>query len=138
MAVGIQVHAFDEGIEVGFERRPLLIVPLTGPARNSHGADITIVVPVAGSEVLGGSSSSFGVELEDQVRVTRHLGVAQGLEDPGVISRVDVGHAPGIPEDLRRGLASWPAPEHGHPHNRSHEPAGTTTRTIHWDWHRVS
>ena len=98
----VVVDAGGEGVETGAHRGALLRVPVAGPGGHPHGAHVLVALEMGGPPVLGRPPPRLAVELQQQVAVGGHLGPAEGVEHPRRVGGEDVGHAPGVPQDLGR------------------------------------
>ena len=98
----IVVDPGGEGLQAGAHPGALLRVPVAGPGGHAHGAHVLVPLEIAVPPVLGRPSPRLPVELQQQVAVGGHLGPAEGVEHPRRAGGEDVGHAPGVPQDLGR------------------------------------
>ena len=101
MRLGVVVHALCEGLQVPPPFGSLLAEPGQGARGHAHAQDPLVRVHVLLAPVLGGPAPGLAVEAQDQVALRLHLGPAVGVEERLVIGGEDVGHAVGVPEDLR-------------------------------------
>ncbi len=99
----VVVHPPGEGLQVALEGGRLRRDPGLAPLGDAHGAHPAVRVEVVLAPVLGGPAPGLAVETEDQVPVARHLRPPLAAEDRLVRGAVDVGHAPGVPQDLVAG-----------------------------------
>ena len=100
VAAGVFVEAVGEGVQVAAELRGLLVVPVEATFGDAVEVDPLVGVEEFVAPVFAGASSGFAVELEDEVAVGLHLGVAVAEEEPFSRLGVYVRDAVGVPEDF--------------------------------------
>ncbi len=98
---GVGVHPLGEGLEVATKAALLLLPPLLGTLRNTHGAQPAVTGKEALSPIFGGATARLTVQPQDQVAVTLHLCPAESAEQVRFAATIDVRNPPRIPEDFR-------------------------------------